>query len=148
MEGAAPKARAPPNRFLTTSGDGSDVGALRALLALGHLVLDLLVLLEVAIAVARDRAEVHEDVGATVILSDESEALLGVEPLDGSGAHERSLLPCPFPSLAAARGATGPKTGRELLDAEPRSIVVLNPRPQAYKVFNTHDFPRPDLTGV
>src|SRR5262249_17470389 len=68
-------------------GDRADVGPLRALLALGHLVLDLLVLLEVPVAVTDDRAEVHENVVATVVLGDESEALLGVEPLHGSCAH-------------------------------------------------------------
>src|SRR5262249_30831605 len=102
-------------------GDRADVGPLRALLALGHLVLDLLVLLEVPVAVTDDRAEVHENVVATVVLGDESEALLGVEPLHGSCAHPVFPPSLPRTSLTAARGATGPRTGRELQDAEPRS---------------------------
>src|SRR5438034_10658108 len=57
-----------------TDGESDDhphVGGLGALLALGHLELHLLVLVEVAVALSCDRAEMHEDVGATFILGDE-----------------------------------------------------------------------------
>src|SRR5215831_21377860 len=112
MKGAAARNARQPPEVRTPSGDRPDVGALRALLALRHLVLDLLVLLETLVAITGDAAEMHEDVGATVVLGDESEALLGVEPLHGSCAHERSLLPCPGTSLTAARRAIGPWTER------------------------------------
>src|SRR6266508_3114970 len=72
--------------------DGAYVRGLRALLALGHVVLDLLVLLQVAETLTGDRAEMHEHVGGTVVRSDEAEALLGAEPLHGSDCHVRSLL--------------------------------------------------------
>src|SRR5436190_14934521 len=109
------------------SSDGrADVARLETLLALGHVELDLLVLLEIPVARARDRAEMHEDVRATVVLGDEAEALLAVEPLHGSCAHEQfpPFLPCA--SLTAARRATGPKTVRELPDVL-HGRMVLNP---------------------
>ena len=49
--------------------------------------LDLLRFLQAAVAAAGDRAEVREHVGGTVIGSDETESLLGVEPFDGAGGH-------------------------------------------------------------
>src|SRR5438874_5707995 len=58
--------------------DRPNVGGLRALLALGNVELDLLVLLQVPVPRASDRAEVHEHVGAAVVLGDEAEALLAV----------------------------------------------------------------------
>src|SRR4029078_6193318 len=58
----------------------------------GDLELDGLALLEVAVARALDRAEMHEDVWA-VRLGDEAVALLRAEPLHGAGRHEGSLLP-------------------------------------------------------
>src|SRR4249919_3551477 len=91
--------------------DGSNVRGLRALLALGHVVLHLLVLLQVAETLTGDRAEMHEHVGGTVVRSDESETLLGAEPLHGSDCHVRSLLPfavrawlLPFTAPAVAAG--------------------------------------------
>src|SRR4249920_330569 len=91
--------------------DGANVRGLRALLALGHVVLHLLVLLQVAETLTGDRAEMHEHVGGTVVRSDESEALLGAEPLHGSDCHVRSLLPfavrawlLPFTAPAVAAG--------------------------------------------
>jgi hypothetical protein len=48
---------------------------------------DLLSLVEAAHSGAFDRADVHEDVLATVIWLDKSEALLGIEPLHGSLRH-------------------------------------------------------------
>ena len=55
-----------------SNSDGANVRGLRALLALGHVVLDLLVLLQVAETLTGDRAEMHEHVGGTVVRSDGS----------------------------------------------------------------------------
>src|SRR5207237_1781979 len=93
----------PPKR--RRLGDRPDVRRLRALLALRDVELDLLVLLQVPVAGPGDRAEVHEDVRATVVLGDEAETLLGIEPLHGACAHEQIPPFLPVSSLTAARRA-------------------------------------------
>src|SRR6266540_2610197 len=60
---------------------------LRALRTLHHVELHALVLVQAAEALRLDSREVHEDVGAAVILRDEAEALVGVEPLDRALCH-------------------------------------------------------------
>src|SRR5690349_5062082 len=60
---------------------------LRALGALTRGVLDPLVLLQRAVAAGVDGRVVDEDVRGAVVGGDEAEALLGVEPLDGSLSH-------------------------------------------------------------
>src|ERR687893_789295 len=65
----------------------TDVLRLRALGALGDVELDLLVLVEGLVALRLDGRVVHEDVVAAVLLRDEAETLLGVEPLDGALSH-------------------------------------------------------------
>src|SRR5829696_3154107 len=65
----------------------ADVLRLRALLALGHVELDLLALIERAVAGRRDRGVVHEDVGTPTFDGDEAVALFGVEPLHGALCH-------------------------------------------------------------
>src|SRR4051794_7895559 len=65
----------------------ADVLRLRALLALRDVELHALVLLQRLVALPLDRAEVAEDVGAAVVLRDEAEALLRVEPLHCSLCH-------------------------------------------------------------
>src|SRR5690606_6615364 len=50
-------------------------------------------LFEVAEAAARDVAVVDEHVRAALVLGDEAEALLAVEPLDGTGGHGASPIP-------------------------------------------------------
>src|SRR5260370_20829107 len=67
------------------SGD-ADVGGLRALRALGHLELHVLVLLEAAEAVAVNLRVVHEDVRSDGA-GGEAVPLLRVEPLAGSLYH-------------------------------------------------------------
>src|SRR4051794_16541436 len=69
------------------SSDEADLVGLRALLALRDLELDPLVLLQAAVAAGLDRGEVHEHVGATPVLADETGALVGVAPLRGSLWH-------------------------------------------------------------
>ena len=59
------------------------LGSLGSLL---HVVGDALALLEGLESLHDDGAEVDEDVAAAVVLGDEAEALLLVEPLDGAGA--------------------------------------------------------------
>src|SRR5216683_685102 len=65
---------------------GADARSLKALGAFLDLELDLLALLEGAIAVHLDGGEVDEHV-RSVRLGDESVALLCVEPLHGAGRH-------------------------------------------------------------
>src|SRR5690606_18805505 len=72
--------------------DQSDVLGLRALLALHDFELHPLVLVQRAEAVHRDGGVVNEDVCVTAVLSDEAEALLAVEPLDGSLCHGAQVL--------------------------------------------------------
>src|SRR4051794_16489280 len=77
------------------SSDGANLLGLRALLALRDLELDALVLVEAAEAAGGDRRVVNENVRAAAVLGDESEALLGVEPLHGALSHLALLLLCP-----------------------------------------------------
>src|SRR5690606_20564525 len=58
-----------------------------ALLALRDLEGDALVLVEAAVAAGGDRRVVDEHVRAAAVGRDESEALLGVEPLHGAFGH-------------------------------------------------------------
>src|SRR5207244_12186247 len=93
----------------TESGDDSDGGGLRTLVALNHLELDLLVLLQVAEPIAADLAEMHEHVG-TFLWLDETEALLGTEPLDGASCHcsfPPFLAACELPSFGGRRSSAG-----------------------------------------
>src|SRR5512135_2566917 len=80
---------------------------LRALLALRHDELDPLPLVEAAIPAAVNRRVVNEDVGPAVVLGDETEALLGVEPFDGALSHVALLLTGvdPVPRLRAGDAA-------------------------------------------
>src|ERR1044072_9714351 len=80
--------------------EGADVLRLRALGALRDVELDLLVLVEGLVALRLDGRVVHEDVVAAVLLRNEAEALLGVEPLHGALSH------CARYSLVGARAAT------------------------------------------
>src|SRR3954447_16116367 len=70
----------------------TNVLRLRTLRALRDVELDLLVLVEGLVALRLDRGVVNEDVVAAVLLSDEAETLLGVEPLDGALSHAVFLL--------------------------------------------------------
>src|SRR5438128_1331406 len=69
------------------TSDGAHVLRLRALLALRHVEVDALVVVEALVAVAGDAGEVDEDVGAAVVGSDEAEALFAVEPLHSALGH-------------------------------------------------------------
>src|SRR5277367_7117788 len=69
------------------ASEPTDVLRLRALLPLGRVELDLLVLIQRPVAGARDRGEVHEHVRRPVIGGDETKALVGVEPLHCSCSH-------------------------------------------------------------
>src|SRR4051794_12929401 len=72
--------------------DGADLLRLRALLALGDLELDPLILLEAAVATGLDGGEVHEHVVTTSVLADETEPLVGVEPLHRTLCHCHLLV--------------------------------------------------------
>src|SRR3712207_5331848 len=80
--------------LLRAGSDGADVLRLRALLALRHVELDPLGLVERAVAGTRDRREVAEDVGTAAVLLDEAEALLRVEPLRSALSHVVLLQSC------------------------------------------------------
>src|SRR5690606_26584933 len=86
-EGAAEQVLHDPSGTSTVSVERTDVRRLQALLALLDVELDLLVLVQAAVAAGLDGAEVREDVLAAVVRGDEAEALVSVEPLDGSGGH-------------------------------------------------------------
>src|SRR3954453_3198079 len=75
-----------------SESDGTNVLRLGALGTLGDVELDLLVLVQRLVAVGLDRRVVHEDVVAAVLLRDEAETLLGVEPLDSALSHAVFLL--------------------------------------------------------
>src|SRR5207248_1005240 len=64
-----------PGRVSVGSGYGPHVCGLRALGPIGEVELNLLILVEVPVPGALDRAEVHKDVGA-ILLGDETETLL------------------------------------------------------------------------
>src|ERR687895_573012 len=109
---------------LGTSGDASDeahVHRLGTLVARLLLVLHLGVLRQGLEALAVDAAVMDEQVPLSIIGSDEAEALLVVEPLDGSGRH----VTCPFlrvpgpaspdaPAYADYAGAFADPTGETL----------------------------------
>src|SRR3954470_23672687 len=87
-------ARPPRRRFGQVPGsafvresDGANVLRLRALGALRDVELDLLVLVQGLVALGLDRRVVHEDVVAAVLLRNEAEALLRVEPLNSALSH-------------------------------------------------------------
>src|SRR6476469_7284512 len=72
---------------LRPRSESANVLRLRALGTLRDVELDLLVLVEGLVALRLDSRVVHENVVAAVLLRNEAEALLGVEPLDGALSH-------------------------------------------------------------
>src|SRR4051794_12119127 len=86
------KQEGPPERALITrwrsrGSDGPDVDRLRTLVAGLGLVLHARALGERAVAIGFDAAVVDEEVLAAFIGSDEAEALLVAEPLNGALCH-------------------------------------------------------------
>src|SRR5207302_10012664 len=79
---------------LIRSRYGPHICGLGALGPVGEVELHFLVRFAVPVPRALDRAEVHEDVGAS-LLGDETETLLRTEPLDCASGHEQ------FPPLSA-----------------------------------------------
>src|ERR1044072_7323270 len=88
--------------------EGADVLRLRALGALRDVELDLLVLVQGLVALGLDRRVVHEDVVAAVLLRNEAETLLGVEPLHGALSH---VLDTPVFGTRAAASTTRKRGG-------------------------------------
>src|SRR5437773_1787473 len=77
-----------PDRASSDHGSrGNDVLRLEALLALGDVERHLLALKELPEALGCDVGVVGEDVRASAVLLDETEALFGVEPLHGAAGH-------------------------------------------------------------
>src|SRR3954470_10153114 len=97
-----PRPSARSGLFAMRSGD-ADVLRLRTLRALSEVELDLLVLLERLVAAGLDGREVNEHVLAAAILSDEAEALVSVEPLDGALSHD--LFLCSLSRATCPRAA-------------------------------------------
>jgi hypothetical protein len=62
-------------------------GGLAGALVLGDLVAHLLAFAQIAQAGALDRADMNENVRATIIGLDEAEAFLTIEPFHNSGSH-------------------------------------------------------------
>src|SRR4051794_147555 len=69
------------------ASDRADLLGLRALLALRHLELDALVLVEAAVAVSGNRRVVNKDVSSVAVGGNEAKTLLSVEPLHGALDH-------------------------------------------------------------
>src|SRR5215472_13756293 len=84
MRQALARGRGPAARAMS---ERPDLGSLRALGALAGSVLHLLVLFQGAVATGVDRRVGNEDVRGAVIGGDESEPLVGVEPLHGALSH-------------------------------------------------------------
>src|SRR5882757_5381055 len=78
---------APRTAWVFARSDRANVLRLRTLRALRDVELDLLVLVERLVAIGLNGRVVNEDVVAAVLLGDEAEALLGVEPLNGALSH-------------------------------------------------------------
>src|SRR5439155_25197376 len=74
--------------------DDGDVRRLRSLLTLTRLVLELRAFGERLEAIAGDVRVVDEEILVAFVRADEAVALRVVEPLDGSGCHENTSLPC------------------------------------------------------
>src|SRR4029453_7168348 len=88
--------------LLASAAERTNILRLRALLALGHVELDPLVVFEAAEPGRVDRRVVDEDVGTPVVWGDEAEPLLGVEPLHSALNH---LLCLPFEDRRGAHFA-------------------------------------------
>src|SRR6478735_4346801 len=73
--------------MLRGGSDDLDLLGLGALRALRDVEVDLLAVLELAVAAALDGRVVNEDVSAAAVLLDEAEALFAVEPLNGACCH-------------------------------------------------------------
>src|SRR5262249_56176121 len=85
-KGAAGATRLRPNRLPRASVQDRNVLRLGALLALRDVKLNLLPLLQIAVASARDRADVDEHV-RTALDTDEAEAPVAVEPFHRALRH-------------------------------------------------------------
>jgi hypothetical protein len=72
--------------------DGTHVACLQAFRALRYLECHVLIFFERLVAITRDRGEMNENVRLTVVLANETEALLRVEPLHGTGCHFYCIL--------------------------------------------------------
>src|SRR3954462_15459843 len=100
--------------FLALSGSGhreldlSDVEGLRALVAAADLEVHLRAFLQRTKAVAVDVAVVDEKVLAPVLRGDEAEALVVVEPLDGSSCHVSSTAGCGVAATAESNNGGRP----------------------------------------
>jgi hypothetical protein len=85
------------------SADDPYVLRLGSLLALRDVELDLLPLIQAAVAATGDRAEMHEHIRAA-LHSDEAVSLVAVEPLHRALRHRDLLIPDPAPAtMAGAR---------------------------------------------
>ena len=129
--------------------ESADVLGLGALGALGDVELDTRVILEGLEPGAGDRGVVDEDVSASAILCDEAEALVVVEPLDGSLRHFLTFGESGAGNLPSATLKT---SLLRLMSSEPNTkIVEMNrdrrPRGNA-EHFLQHRQPNRDRLGA
>src|ERR1700712_4815388 len=108
----------------------TNVLRLRALGTLRDVELDLLVLVEGLVALRLDGRVVNEDVIAAVLLGDEAEALLGVEPLNCALSHA-GCSPCYLGGKSPLRQSPqGGDTPSRLASLEPQEETPLDHKPQ------------------
>src|SRR3954447_23470734 len=116
----------PPRREL---GDALHLGGLRTLLALGHLELHPLVVVQAAVTRTCDFAVVDEQVAAAVIRGDEAVALFAVEPLDRALRHAYSTENPPrnigaFVAAGATREVRGARSTSPRAKARTRTATA------------------------
>src|SRR5690606_33180210 len=139
-KGPPPGGKAGPSR--TTIGyrlQGDDLVSLRTPVTLRHLELDALVLVQRAVAGGLDGRVVHEDVRPAAVDGDESEALLGVEPLHGALLGHVFLLaakpgPTPRGPVRSLRYALAPRYG----PGKAKTPAAISPRASGRTIEN-HD---------
>src|SRR5690606_7581358 len=118
---------------------GDDLVSLRTPVTLRHLELDALVLVQRAVAGGLDGRVVHEDVRPAAVDGDESEALLGVEPLHGALLGHVFLLaakpgPTPRGPVRSLRYALAPRYG----PGKAKTPAAISPRASGRTIEN-HD---------
>src|SRR5690606_29774401 len=118
---------------------GDDLVSLRTPVTLRHLELDALVLVQRAVPAGPDGRVVHEAVRPAAVDSDESEALLGVEPLHGALLGHVFLLaakpgPTPRGPVRSLRYALAPRYG----PGKAKTPAAISPRASGRTIEN-HD---------
>src|SRR4051812_36365836 len=106
----------------------------RPLRAGSHVESDLVVLLEVSIPRTVDGAEVHEHV-RPIVLRDESEPLVRVEPFHSSVCHKQSLLSWPSLHMSRIWRPSGSLTGKGTARSCTANCALHKPTASASALF-------------